>query len=727
MRAGPSIRTRDREALRATLVYLVAATLWVVLASLVRGLSSDHARLLHIDLPVEFGLVAVTGAVLFAWLRRETRGWREESEQRQALIERAPDMVYRLRIHPDLAFEYVSPASAAVAGYGPEEYYADAAAMLDTVHPDDRDRLHRLLKHPEEAGETLEFRWIHKNGQTIWTENHVSPVRDEEGRTIAIHGIARDVSHRRTSEERNRLLATAVDAAGEAVIITDPEGRIQYINPAFTDITGYGEDEAVGRTPGILKSGRHDQAFYEELWSTITSGRTFRGEMVNRRRDGRLYDQECTITPVLDHDGRVTHFVAVARDVTVEREMGDQVRFAQKMEAVGQVAAGIAHDFRNLLNVIEINAGRLPEDLSLPREPSEAEGGLSSPVKDIRGAAERGAELVGKLLTLGRQDHISLVPLDPGVTTRGMLSTLRTVLPEGITLTSRIADDLPLVLADRGSLEQILLNLVTNARDALGTEGEIAVEVDRVRRAPEAHEREGDQLLPGEFVRITVRDNGSGMTPDILRRVFEPYYTTKPEGRGTGLGLATIRSLMERHSGLVTVQSQPGRGTEFELYFPAEAVAAMEPIEVRRTMKPLPKGSETVLLVEDEEALRHVGARILGRLGYLVITASDGAEGLEVLSDPNAGIDLVVTDLVMPRMGGRALFEKSRANGWNVPFLFVSGYAPEEWGWRPNPDRRWLVLEKPWTMESLARQVREVLDRDSRAERAPDYRNAGGC
>jgi DNA-binding NtrC family response regulator len=188
---------------------------------------------------------------------------------------------------------------------------------------------------------------------------------------------------------------------------------------------------------------------------------------------------------------------------------------------------------------------------------------------------------------------------------------------------------------------------------------------------------------------------------------------------------------MERHAGLVTVRSHPDRGTEFELYFPTDAIAAQEtmaePTESRPTMQPLPRGSETILLVEDEESLRRVGARILGKLGYRVIMAADGAEGLEALSDPSRRIDLVVTDLVMPRMGGRALFEKSRAQGWNIPFLFVSGYGPEEWGWRPNPDRRWLVLEKPWTMESLARQVREVLDRDSpRSGRGPGYRSAGG-
>ncbi|HZD05621.1 MAG TPA: PAS domain S-box protein, partial [Longimicrobiales bacterium] len=576
------------------------------------------------------------------------------TERFRALAEQAPDLVYRVGVRPEPVFEYVSPSSAGLVGYAPEEYYADPAGMLETLVPEDRERLRNVLADPTTAGEIVVLRWRHRDGRTIWTENRLTALRNEDGDVVAVQGIARDITARREAEERNDLLATAVEAAGEAVIITDPDGCIEYVNPAFTEISGYFPEEVLGDNPRLLNSGRQSKPYYEELWATIRSGRTFRGEMVNRRSDGRLYDQECTITPVLDSLGRVRHYVCVARDVTVQRELDERVRQAYKMQAVGQLAAGVAHDFRNLLNVIQVNVdlllrartggtpGARPEGV----EPTDEIARLD----DVREAARRGGQLVAKLLTLGRRNEIRLVPTDLRSVVSEMRSTLRAILPESISLDLLLSEELPPVNADRGSMEQILLNLVTNARDAIGQEGRVDIEVQELHRAPKGGREVEAELHPGRFVRISVQDSGAGIQPRDLRRIFEPFFTTKPEEQGTGLGLATVRSLVERHAGFVSVQSRPGEGTTVELFFPAstEAVAAAsgeEPL-AQELLPDLPSGGERILLVEDEAALRDAGARLLSRLGYEVVTAADGAEALDWLAGTEQPPQLIVTDVV---------------------------------------------------------------------------------
>lgn len=701
--------TPGRTAFRVSLSYAVVALLWILGTDfLARIWVADPDLEMWVESLKGAAFALLTGFLLFWWFRGELQSREAALRDLRTLAEHVPDLIFRLRLRPELKFEYVSPAAVDLAGFTPEEHYEHIDRVLAAVHPDDRDRLRQLIDDPDSIDRSLELRWIHKDGRTVWVEFHVARHRDEEGRVDVVEGIARDVTDRRKAEERNALLATAVDAVGDMVMITDTRGRIEYVNPTFTEVTGYRPDEAIGKTPRILKSGRQDEAFYEELWTTVTAGRTFRGKMVNRRKDGTLYDQEATITPVRRSGDAVTHFVAVARDVTVRNEMERQLHRSYKMDAVGQMAAGISHDFRNLLNVIQVNAQLLKDDLRRG-VPGTVDDSLQQ-VEAIESSARAGSELVGNLLTLARERELDLEALDLSRVLEDAETACRALLPESVSLEVRAEEEL-IVKADEGSLHHVLLNLVTNAGQATAEGGSVTIELSGVRARPGGgHDEDpGGRLAP--YARLAVTDTGQGIDRETLPRIFDPFFTTRAEG--TGLGLAMVRTLVQQHGGFVHVESRRGEGATFELYFPrAETMGRPKEVESRRDGPDsgLPRGSERILLVEDEVPLRDAARRALTRLGYSVATASNGREALEMAEREEFRWALVLTDLVMPEMGGADLYDHLQKKGIDTPFVFMSGYGPEEHAVPPNPDRIRLFLQKPWTIEDLAWTVREALD-----------------
>ncbi len=549
------------------------------------------------------------------------------------------------------------------------------------------------------GGEPQLFEWVVRRSDGTDVACEVQLNRFEvEGRPLLLAAV-RDVSARKEQEAALELLWRAVQQAAESVMITDAGGTILYVNPAFETVTGYARDEAVGRNPRLLKSGQHDEAFYRELWETITSGRVWRGTFVNRRKDGTLYREEAVITPVRDDRGEIRYFVAVRRDVTRERELEERLRLAERMETIGQLASVVAHDFNNLLMAI------LGAAEAAARHGGEA---VADDVESIRHAVRRGADLTRRLLTVARQQVIEPVDLDLSRFLVDVAPTLRRLVPENIRLEVIPCDEPAGVHADPTELERILMNLVANARDAMPSGGELVVECSVVELGP-SYVAGRPWAREGRYTLLAVTDTGVGMDQETLSHVFEPFFTTK-KGRGTGLGLATVYGLVEQHGGFINVYSEPGEGTTFKIYLPWVEVEPGGKGRRAEERGKLPRGTETILVVEDDPGVRDGIRGILESLGYTVLVAASGEEALDVLAGAGSDVGLVLSDVVLPGMDGGELERRARELRPGLRFVFTSGYTDNvvHERFRKRPGVRFLL--KPYGVEQLARTVRDALD-----------------
>ncbi|MFC1836447.1 PAS domain S-box protein, partial [Thermodesulfobacteriota bacterium] len=512
--------------------------------------------------------------------------------------------------------------------------------------------------------------------------------------------INRDITERKKAEAERLLLATAVEQAAESVEITDANGKIVYVNPAFEKITGYSHSEAFGKNPSILGSGRHDESFFRDLWATISSGRPWTGNIKNKSKDGKHFEEEVTISPVKDDSGRVVNYVAVRRDVTNEVLLQKQLLEAQKMEAIGTLAGGIAHDFNNLLQVISGYAEMALFDLS------EGDTG-HSPFQEIRRAARSASELTQGLLTFSRRVESKLGPLDLNDELRDIAKMLSRTLPKLIEIKMIFSEPLETVNADPAQMQQIVMNLAVNARDAMPEGGTLVVETRNVF-LDEEYCRAHLETKPGQYVLLTVSDNGQGMDEGTRRQIFDPFFTTKEAGKGTGLGLSIVFGIVKSHGGTIGCYSEPGEGTTFKIYLPAFA-SDKERQHVTEAGA-LPGGSETILLVDDEDSVRKLGEAILTRFGYSVLTGQNGKEGVEIFTREKERIDLVILDLIMPEMGGRDCLKEMLKLAPSTKAIIASGYAANGYIDRALEDGAKASIQKPYEARQLLETVRGVLD-----------------
>src|ERR1017187_3411573 len=642
--------------------------------------------------------------------------------------------------------------------------------------------------------------------------------------------VKRAEAKRQGAAARLQLQTAALEATANAMVITNRAGAIAWVNPAFTRSTGYALDEVMGQNPRVLKSGKHDQSFYRELWVTILAGRVWQGELINRHKDGTLSPQETTITPVCGAGGAITHFVGVKQDlserkraaealrqsegryrslfenmlegfaycrmlfegdqpqdfvylevnsafeqltglknvvgrrvtevvpgikdshpelfevygrvaltgrperfesylkplkvwlsvyvygpekgcfiavfdnVTERRELETQLRQAQKMEAIGQLAGGVAHDFNNMLAVIRGNAELvLMDSTQLSAQAREC-------LKHVTSAADRAAGLTRQLLTFSRKQVMQSQPLNLNDVIGNVTKMLNRIIREDVQLQCAYGTKQAFVQADVGMLEQVLVNLVVNARDAMPHGGPLVITTDRTT-LDEGYARTNPEGRMGQFVTLCVRDTGTGIAPEVLPRIFEPFFTTKEDRKGTGLGLATVYGIVKQHQGWIEVSSRVGEGTSFKVFLPAiEAPSGAAEVE---TVRALRGGSETVLVVEDDPAVRLQTRHLLERFGYLVKEASSGREGLEVWEGHRANVDLVLTDMVMPGgMTGRQMAERLWGREPAVKVIFTTGYEQENAGRETDFIRRSKsrFLQKPCSSRKLIETVRQSLD-----------------
>jgi PAS domain S-box-containing protein len=514
--------------------------------------------------------------------------------------------------------------------------------------------------------------------------------------------IDRDISERRRTEHELLLRSSALEATANGVVIAAIDGHILWVNPAFTQLTGYSCGDVIGQNMRIMKSGRHGREFYQQLWETILSGRVWQVEVINKRKDDSLYTEEMTITPVYGPSGGITHFIAIKQDVSEHRRMEDQLRQSNKMEAIGRLAGGVAHDFNNILTAImgynEIMLRQLPQFDPLRREAGE-----------IEKAAYRAAQLTRQLLAFSRKQTVQPTILNLNQVITHISRMLHRLLGEDINLNLKLIDPLDSINADPSQIEQVILNLAVNARDAMSKGGSLTIATDNVT-LDEIYVREHIDAKPGKQVCLTVTDTGCGMTDNVKAHLFEPFFTTKEQGRGTGLGLATCYGIVKQTEGHITVESEPNRGTTIRVFFPrVDGVAATIPSRDHSAV--LPRGTESLLLVEDEPILRELVSTVLREQGYNILVASNGVEALRLLNErPEFCPQLIITDVVMPQMGGRDLVIKLRQVTPKLKVLYVSGYTPEAILQEGLPENDTAFLQKPFTPTTLVRKVRAVLD-----------------
>jgi PAS domain S-box-containing protein len=518
-----------------------------------------------------------------------------------------------------------------------------------------------------------------------------------------VHCYAGDITERKRAEESLARLATAVEQAAESIIITDIAGIILYVNPAFEKHSGYTRTEVLGRNPCFLKSGKQDAEFYRRMWAVLGHGEIWSGHFINRRKDGTFFEEDASISPVRDVDGKVVNYVAVKRDVTREVQLEAQFRHSQKLEAVGQLASGVAHDFNNILAVIQLQAGVLKSETGLTAQQQEH-------ATDIEKAVERAANLTRQLLLFSRKQAMQPRDLDLNESVSSITKMLQRILGEQIQMQFKLAPQPMLVHGDPGMMDQVLMNLTVNARDAMPQGGQLlvetcAVEFDDVTAVQSA------QARPGAFVCLSVTDTGCGVPPEILPRIFEPFFTTKEIGKGSGLGLATIFGIVQQHQGWINVYSEVGRGTTFRVYLPRLLKTTDTPDTSWVSLAAIAGGNETILLVEDDAALRGVVQISLSRLGYRVIEAADGAAALNLWKRHRAEIRLLLTDLVMPGgMTGRDLAGQLLAQEPKMKVIYASGYSPEIGSAGFALTEGVNFLSKPFEVPKLARAIRQCLD-----------------
>jgi PAS domain S-box-containing protein len=499
-----------------------------------------------------------------------------------------------------------------------------------------------------------------------------------------------------------RLQAAALHAAADAIVITDANGAIEWVNPAFVASTGFTAAEAMGKNPReLVKSGKHDQAFYKDLWDTIRAGRVWRGKVVNRRKDGSLHTVEQSITPVLNESGAITHYIAIKEDISESLLLQAQLLQSQKIESVGRLAGGVAHDFNNLLSVIIGWTGIALQDLP-------AGHAVRPSLEEVLSAGERAAGLTRQLLAFSRQQVMEPTLFNVNDLVVQMDTMLRRLIGENIEFVTRTNPELGTVKMDRGQLEQVLLNLVVNARDAMPEGGKLTIETANVVLDAE-YPRKNVGVTPGEYVMLAVTDSGTGMSEEVKTHIFEPFFTTKAPGKGTGLGLATCYGIAKQAGGHIAVYSEEGLGTAVRVYLPRSHEVAAGAVGLRR--KTPARGVETILLVEDDPVVRRVIARMVEAHGYRVVSTSSGEEALRVIEDGREPWQLLLTDVILADgMSGPELAERVRALRPDAKVLFASGYTSDVTILHGLLEEGVAFVQKPFTAESLTSKMRQVLD-----------------
>lgn len=707
-----------------TLIYAVAGGAWILFSDrLLASLTPAGTPPTSLQTLKGWLFVALTALLLHVVLRRALGAVRRSEQvalERQrfltTLMGNLPGMVYRCRNDPHWTMEFVNDGCQWLTGYRPDELVGNrVTAYADLIHPDDRDEVWVDVQEALEERRPFElaYRVRTAGGDQKWVREYGCGVFGADRALAGLEGFVTDVSRQkqtedalqRTAGQYEELFTHMLDGFALHEILCDANGapvdyRFLAVNPAFERLTGLRTKNIVGRRV------REVLPQVEEKWIRIYGRVARTGKPAHFKYHAAALGREYEVRAYRPATGQ---FAAIFTDITERKRLERQLRQAQKMEAIGVLTSGIAHDFNNSLSVVLANTDLVASQLETEQE--EIRGLLD----DVGASARSAAAMVRQLMGFSRQADISVVPIDVTKIAAEVARLARRLIPETIDVTANVAQTACTTRADPGSVRQMLLNLVTNARDAMPKGGRLeigagAVQLDADFRQTHPGSKEGD------FVCVWVADTGTGMDEATKQRIFDPFFTTKPKGKGTGLGMAMVFGLMKQHGGYVDIESAPGAGTTMRLYF----AAVEEPVvmvSAPRGTQEVRGGTETIVVVEDQGVLLRTATRTLESLGYRVLGASDGIEALTIIHKHQDEIDLVLSDMVMPGMSGPELFKV--VHGWDrsLPFVFASGYGAMEIreGLQGRPSVRF--VQKPWTRDELAVKLREALDAPRPARR----------
>ena len=625
-------------------------------------------------------------------------------------------------------------------GVDPEKFSGDLESIVTKViHPDDLERVQRAneVVTATQRPVSLEYRIVREDGEErmIWADGEV--VNNADGEVVGLLGYAQDITEckrtedalqkvrdelelrvaertaelrranrrlqkeiteREQTEETLTKLSSVVEQTADIVMVTDRNGIIEYVNPSFELFTGYAANELIGETPRILKSGKHDRAFYQKLWDRILSGEIYRDTLVNKKKNGELYYSEKIITPIKNSRGTITHFVSTDRDITDQIQLAEQLHQSQKMQAVGQLTAGVAHNLNNRLMAVSTII-----ELLILNEKFDLTG-----LNRARASVDDASKIVEQLLLFSRLGNsVDKHPVSMQEVVRDAMAIGQITFDRKIALVDQVSEMASIVSGDANQLVQVFLNLLLNARDALEESEEPApcIQIEShvvcfLEKDLQAH----SPLRAGDYTCICIADNGVGMDEQTRQRIFEPFFTTKEIGEGTGLGLATVYAILEAHQGWIDCQSQEGIGTTFLVYLPVVEQEA----DISETAQPqeLPRGTETLLCIEDEEDILNQHISIFKRYGYEVLAGKDGQEGWDIFEREWEHIDAVLLDLSLPNISGQEVMARMLETNPDTKIVLSTGYAQysaESLGARA-------LLHKPYQLTQAVRTMRQVLD-----------------
>ena len=632
---------------------------------------------------------------------------RQAEADYRSIFENAGEGIFRTSAAGQ--FMTANPAMAHILGYEtPQALVAGVADVRRELYADSNrqsDWERRLRQGEKIVGFEAQYR--RKDGSVVWLSESARAVFDESGVVLYYEGIAEDITERKRAEEALReseeQYRDLVENAHDIIYTHDLQGRYTSMNNAGEQITGYTHEEGLALDLTKTVAPEYIEKAREMLRRKLAGEKVTAYELEIIAKDGHRITVDAN-TKLVFHNGVPVGVQGIARDVTERKRLEEQLRQSQKLEAIGQLAGGVAHDFNNLLTVISGYS-----DLLLRRLP--ADGPLKSHVTEIKKAGDRAAGLTRQLLAFSRKQILQPKVLDLNTVVSDLDKMLRRLIGEDVDLHTKTESGLGQVKADPGQIEQVVVNLVVNARDAMASGGKITIETSNVTLT-QAYADQHEQCTPGEYVMLAVSDTGSGIDPAIRGRIFEPFFSTKGPGKGTGLGLSTVYGIVKQSGGNIYAYSEVGKGTAFKIYLPRVDEHTADEV-ARARVAPAAGGDETILLVEDEAQVRQIAQQILESLGYHVLTAENGEQALTIAAAYAADIHLMITDVVMPQMGGRELDERLTALRRNLRVIYMSGYTDDAIVRHGLMDDRLEFIQKPFTPDALARKVRTALESTS--------------
>jgi PAS domain S-box-containing protein len=647
-----------------------------------------------------FDLYTIYQHLLIHRIRRELV---EREELFHLISENAADMIAVVDMHGNRLFNSLSYER--VIGYSPEELQASSA--FEQIHPDDRERVKKAADEARRTGigKTLEYRLRHKNGSWLVLESTSSVIRNAKGEPEKLVIVNRDITERKRAEEALRRseadFRSVVEDAPYGIYRASITGRFLQVNPRLRQMLGYEREQELLNRDLATDIFRHDGE-YQRLTELLARTEEVKDvELKWKKQDGTPITVRCSCRRINDENGVPAYFEVFAEDVTEQRVLEKQLRMAQKMEAIGRLSGGIAHDFNNLLGVI-IGYSRVL------RKALGADNVLCEHAQEIEKAGQRAAALTKQLLAFSRQQVMTPAVLSLNTLVSDLEKMLQRLLGEDVEISLGLDSELGSVKADQSQIEQVIMNLAVNARDAMPTGGKLKIQTSNVD-LDLSYTRQHPGSREGHYILLSVTDTGMGMNAATLARIFEPFFTTKERGKGTGLGLATVYGIVKQSNGYIWVDSAPGKGASFQIYLPRHSgEKAVEEQKVDSGEKL--RGSENILLVEDAEPLKKLAQSFLQAGGFQVSSASSGEEALEVAARSASPFDLLLTDVVMPGMNGRMLAEHLSPRQPGMRVLYMSGYTDSFIAGHGVLEPGIHLLHKPFTEEVLIRKVREVLD-----------------